>query len=106
MKIFQIVCLFAALAIPPFALAKLAIPSGILGKVEASFDFCAKLNPQSAAKYAEKKKAFVQGASDQELAEARASKEYKEGYDAGTDEMGKEPKDEAKKMCAAALESK
>jgi len=106
MKIFRIACLSAALALPPLALAKLALPNDLFGKVEGTLDFCAQANPQSAAKYQEQKKALVQGASDQELTEARASKEYKEGYDAANDEMGKQPKDQVKKACAAVLAPK
>jgi len=40
------------------------------------------------------------------VAEARASSEYKEGYDSATEEMSKQPKDQAVKTCAAALETK
>ena len=56
------------------------------------------------AKYQEKKKAFVQGASDNEVAQARASKEYKEEYDSAGDEMSKKPKDESRTLARSALE--
>jgi hypothetical protein len=104
MKMFRIVCLSAMVALPPLALAKLPAPNGVLGTVEGALDFCAQADPGSVSKYQEKKKAFVQGASGDELAEARASQEYKEGYNSATDEMGKQPEDEAKKSCAAARE--
>ncbi len=104
MKLFRIAVLSAMVALAPLALAKLPVPNGLLGKVEGALDFCAQADPQSAAKYQGKKKAFVQGASDNEVAEARASKEYKEGYDSAGDEMSKQSKDESKKTCAAALE--
>jgi hypothetical protein len=94
------------LVLTSLAFAKLAIPNDILGKIEGALDACAKANPQSASKYAAKKKELTQGATDQELAEARASDDYKQGYAAGADEIEKQPKDEAKKACAAALESK
>ena len=106
MNMFRIACLSAALMLAPLALAKLALPNDAFGRIEGSLDFCAQVDPQSAAKYQEQKKLLVQGASDQEVAEARASKEYKDGYDASTDEMGKQPKDKVKKTCAAALETK
>jgi hypothetical protein len=106
MKTFRIACLSAALMLAPLALAKLAIPNDAFGTIEASLDFCARVDPQSAAKYQEKKKFLVQGASDTEVAEARASKEYKDGYDAATEQMGKEPKEKMKKTCAAGLEEK
>lgn len=106
MKILRIVGLSAMLVLPPLAIAKLPVTNEILGKVEGALDFCSQTDPQSADKYQEKKKAFVQGASERELAEARASKEYKENYDAAGHEMRSEPKEQAKQTCAAALEGK
>ena len=106
MKILRIVCLGAAFALPQLALASLPVPNDVFGRMEGALDFCAKVNPQSAAKYQEQKKVLVQGASEKEVAEARSSKEYKEGYDSAKDEMGKQPKDQAVKACAAALETK
>jgi hypothetical protein len=106
MKMVRVACLSVLMALTSFAFATLALPNGIFGKIEGALDACAKANPQSASKYAEKKKELAQGATEQELAEARASDEYKQGYAAGTDEIEKKSKDEAKKACAAALESK
>ena len=106
MKTFRALCLSAIVMLPLLALAKLPVPNEVLGKVEGALDFCAQANPQSASKYQEKKKAFVQGASDEEVAEARASQDYKDNYQSATDELSKQPKDQAKKSCAAALEGK
>jgi hypothetical protein len=106
MKVFRIACVSAVLTLAPLALATLPAPEGVLGKVEGAFDFCAQADPQSADQYQKKKKEFVKGATDEELAEARASQDYKDGYQSATDEMSKQPKDEAKKTCAAALAGK
>jgi len=106
MKIHRMLCFGAVLALAPLAVAKLQLPNGLFGKIEGALDFCAQANPQGAAKYQEKKKDLVQGASEKEVAEARASSEYKEGYDSATEEMSKQPKDQAVKTCAAALETK
>jgi|SRR5215470_2760882 len=106
MKIFRIACISAVLTVAPLALATLSVPNAVLGKVEGALDYCAQADPKSADKYQEKKKEFVKGATDSELAEARASQDYKDGYQSATDEMSKEPKDEVKKTCAAALEGK
>jgi len=46
------------------------------GKVEGILDFCAKADPQSAAKYQEQKKALVKDATEKEVAEARQSQQY------------------------------
>lgn len=106
MKIVRGFCFSALLAVTSLAFAKLALPNDIFGKIEGGLDACAKADPQSATKYMDKKKELAQGATDEELAAARASDEYKQGYAAGTDEIEKQPKDQAKKACAGALESK
>jgi hypothetical protein len=106
MKTFRILFLAALVMLPLFALAKLSMPDGVLGRVESGLDFCAQVDPQSASKYQEKKKTFVQGASEEEVKEARASQQYRENYQAATDELSKQPKDEAKKSCVAALQGK
>lgn len=106
MRIFRIVCVSAILMLASLAIAKLAVPNGVLGQTEGALDFCAQADPQSAEKYQEKKKTLVQGASEEELAEARGSDEYKEAYQSATDEMSKQSKAEVKKACAAALAGK
>lgn len=106
MKIVRVFCFSALLVVTSLAFAKLALPNDIFGKIEGGLDACAKVDPQSATKYMDKKKELAQGATDAEVAAARASDEYKQGYAAGTDEIEKQPKDQAKKACAAALESK
>jgi hypothetical protein len=106
MKIVRVVCLSASLVLSSLAFAKLALPNDVLGRVEGGLDACAKADPQSASKYMEKKKELAEGASEQELAEARASADYKQGYAAGSEEIAKQPKDQAKKACSSALEGK
>lgn len=106
MKIVRMIGLSGMLVLTSFAFAKLALPNDVFGRVEGALDACAKADPQSATKYAAKKKELTQGATAQEVAEARASDDYKQGYAAGADEIEKQPKDDAKKACAAALESK
>lgn len=96
----------AAVTLPQLALPELPLSNDVFGKIEGAPDVCTQVNPQSAAKYQEVKKVLVQGASEREVAEARASREYKEAYDLTTDEMSKQPKDQAAKTCTAALETK
>ena len=105
-KTLRNLCLGAVILIPQLALAELPLPIDIFGKIEGGLDFCSQVNPQSSAKYQEQKKALVQGASEKEISEARASTEYKEAYGATQDEMSKQPRDEAVKACAAAVETK
>jgi hypothetical protein len=105
MKIFRISCLSVVLALPTLALAKLPLPNEIFGRIESSLDYCAQVDSKSAPKYQERKKVLVRGVSDQEVSEARASKEYQEAYDQVNADLAKEPKDQTAKACAASLES-
>jgi len=105
MKLHRIVCFSALLAFPNLALAKLP-PNSALGQVEGTLDFCAHIDPQSAATYQEFKKALVQGEPEKDVAEARASSEYKNAYDAIGEALGKAPKDEAIKACTSLVEPK
>jgi hypothetical protein len=102
----RIACISAILLLGPLALAKLPVPNEVLGRVEGALDFCAQADPQSADKYQAKKKDFAQGATADELADARASQDYKDAYQSATGEMSKEPKEKGKKTCAAALAGK
>ena len=95
----------AVLVLAPLAVAKLPVPNDTFGRVEGALDFCSQADPDSASKYQEEKKALVREASEQEVAEARASKEYKDGYDATSEDMEKQPKEQVKKTCTAALQA-
>ncbi|HMK22927.1 MAG TPA: hypothetical protein VK466_11380 [Terriglobales bacterium] len=106
MKILHIACVSAVLTLGPLAFATLPVPSGVLGKVEGALDFCASADAKSADKYQEKKKEFAKGATADELADARASQDYKDGYQSANDELSRQSKEEVKKTCAAALAGK
>jgi hypothetical protein len=106
MRLVRIAWVSTALIIVPMALAELSLPKEVLGKVEGAMDFCAQADPQSASKYQAKKKEFAQGATDDELADARGSQEYKDAYKASTDELSKQSKEQGRKSCATALAGK
>jgi len=103
MKIHRVLCLGAALVLAPVALAKLPFPNESFGKVEGTLDFCAQSDPQSASKYQERKRAIVKGISEQELAEARATQEYRDGYDSTSTDLAKLPKEKVVDACTAFL---
>jgi len=105
MKIHRILCLFAVIALPQLAQATLP-PNSALGQVEGTLDFCAQVDPPSAAKYEERKKLLVQGQPENEVAEARKTTEYKEAYDSISEALGKVPKDQAVKSCSDFLKGK
>ncbi len=101
-----ILSLAAAVAFPQMAGAKLSMTPQALGFVESTLDSCAKVDPDSAAKYKERGKAFVVDATKEELEKARSTSEYKDSYDSTTSEIEKAPKDETVKACKAFLEGK
>jgi hypothetical protein len=103
MKVFRTLCLGAAVLIPQLALAKLPFPNDAFGRVEATLDTCAQADPVGAPKYQERKKALVKDVPEKEVAEARATQEYKDAYDATTTEIGKQPKDKVVEACTASL---
>ncbi len=78
MKIHRILCLSATIVISQLALAALP-PSSALGQVEGTLDFCAQVDPQSAAKYAEHKKHLVQDVPEKDVAEARKTADVQRG---------------------------
>jgi chromosome condensin MukBEF ATPase and DNA-binding subunit MukB len=106
MKIYHTLCLGAVIALTQSALAELPISNDTLGQSESTLDFCAKVNPKSAAKYQEREKALVGNATDKDLADARNSKEYKDSYTLVKTTLGKLPKGEAAKICTSLLEGK
>jgi hypothetical protein len=106
MKICRLGFMSAILMLAPLGVAKLALPNALFGQIEGSLDFCSQADPNSAEKYQEKKKTLVEGASEQEVADARASKEYKDGYEQATGELSKKNKDEVVKSCSSALEAR
>jgi hypothetical protein len=105
LKILHIACLSAALSLPPLSLAELPLPNDAFGRNEAAFDFCSQVDSKEAANYQKYKKALVRGASNEEIAKARESSEYKDAYNLVIDELGKAPKEQTIKACSASLKS-
>src|SRR5271169_1615100 len=106
MKLPRILCLGAALVIPQLVLAKLPAPNDSFGKMEGILDFCAQADSQAASKYQERKKVIAGDATEKEVAEARKTKEYKDGYQEISDQLAKVPKEKAVQACTAYLEGK
>jgi len=105
MRIHRIICLVAAIGIPQIVFAKLAMPNDVFGKSEGALDFCAQADPESAPKYQARKKALVKDAPEKEVAEARNTKEYKDGYDLVTSQLASLPKDRVVEGCASVLQN-
>jgi hypothetical protein len=103
MKLYPVLGLAAILSIPQLALAAPPVPPKALGSVEATIDFCSRVDSKSADKYKEWGKLLVRDMTEKELAEARGSSEYKETYDALSAELEKLPKEKAVDGCRASL---
>lgn len=103
MKFYRILCLSAVIAVPQFTPASPAVPPNALGQVEATVNFCSKVDSKSADKYKEWGKRVISGMSEKELSDARNSSEYKESYEMITNELGKIPAEKAVEGCRAAL---
>ena len=76
-----------------------------LAQIESILDFCASANPQDTSNYKEFKNMLVGGASETELADARKKQEYKDSYQAESEELAKQPKQKAVKACSSLFES-
>ena len=101
MKIRKILCLSVALILPQLAVAKLPLSNDSLGKMESILDFCAQFDAQGASKYQERKKLIVGESSEKEVAEARKTREYTDGYQEMSDQLANVPKPKTVQACSA-----
>jgi hypothetical protein len=107
MKIHLILGLAAAMALSQVALSEVApINSESLGRVEVTLAFCARIDPESAAKYQERAKLFTQDHPEKEVEAARESDGYRNAYDETDTQLGKVSSSEVVKSCRAFLEGK
>jgi len=105
-NIYRILCLGSFLVLAQLALAKLPFSNDAFGKVEGTLDFCTQADAQNAPKYQEGKQALVRDVPENEVKEARDSKEYKDAYSEISDQLAKVPKEQAVKSCRDYLEGK
>jgi hypothetical protein len=100
---FWYVLFAAAILLSEVAMAKLRLSNDEFGRAEAMFDFCARADSTSAAKYQERKDALVRGAQEKEIAEARKTQEYRTGYGKMNVDLSGLSEDQARASCAAIL---
>jgi len=106
MKMNRILSFAVAVLISQFALAKVPYTNEVFGKLEGTLNFCAQLDAPSAAKYQQRKKQLAQDATEDEIATARDSEDYKQSYNWISEELQKAPKGDTLKACKAAQEAK
>jgi hypothetical protein len=102
LRFLSLVWLSAALAAPQVFAAELPAPAA-LGQMESLLDSCSKANPASAADYKKQREHLVQDVPDKDLAELRASDEYKGAYNEISERFEKASKAEAVKACKVLL---
>src|SRR5882757_11021592 len=97
MKLNRIVFALAVIAAAQLARADLPFSGQSLGNLQATMDFCARVQPDEAAKFQDQFKMFIKGFPEKELAVLVQSDEYKATYETiGTalDKLAKPQADE------------
>src|SRR6267154_3518834 len=90
MKLQRVLGLSAAIVLAQLAQADpSALSAPALGIAEATLNFCAQIDPKSAARYQEQVKLLVQGTSEDAVSDARTSDDYRQAYDSTADMIGK-----------------
>jgi hypothetical protein len=105
MKIYRILCLGAAIALPQLALAELPFGIQTLAQIDGAIDFCAQAKPEAAEKYRDFGKLLVKELPKKDLEDARNSKEYKEARKSVGEEIGKLKKEDAVSTCSDFLKT-
>lgn len=102
-KFSRTLALAAVFTFPQFMLAANSVPPQALGQIEATGNFCARVDVPWADKYKQVGKTLVSGMSEKELKEVRESSDYKTAYNAMTGTLEKIPQDQAVESCRASL---
>jgi hypothetical protein len=107
-KIFSVVWVSAAFAIPQLAAAAERQPPAPaeLGQMESILDSCAQAKPRDAERYKKQRAKLTEGVAAKELAKIRSSEPYEEGYDAIRERFDNTSTDEVDKACKVFLGSK
>jgi hypothetical protein len=105
MKIHRILCLCAVIWLPQLALAEVSFSSQALGMVQATLEFCARVDPRDAATFHAQEGNLVRGVSSPELAGAQGTSDYKQAYDLISTALRRLERDDAAETCAAGARS-
>src|SRR5215469_12341380 len=95
--------LVAVVACSQLMLAGHSVPPQALGQIEATGNFCARVDAPWADKYKQAGKLLGSIMSEKELKEARESDDYKTAYDVMTGKLEKIPQDKVVEGCRARL---
>lgn len=105
MKTHHALCLCGAVTLSQFGMADASLTVQSLGVSHATVEFCAQLDPATAAKYREQAALMIQGMSTEELARIRSTDAYKEAYAQAKAALGEMSGTEAKEFCYRFLDA-
>ena len=74
-----------------------------LGMTEATLEFCAQVDPQSADRYQEQIKSMVKGVPEKTVAEIRNSDAYLQAHHSVTEKIAKIPRQDVARNCEESL---
>jgi hypothetical protein len=77
-----------------------AFDGRVLAATEAVLDYCAKIDPSAADQYRQQLKVMLHGATDEVLAKARDTDDYKQARAAAEDSLSKLDENDAKETCS------
>jgi hypothetical protein len=87
----------------PAGASEPVVSAQALGQVEALLSYCSSIDSATAAKFQERVKLLLQGASEEALAKMRKSDEYQQSHDSMTDLFGKFDPESGRQACAQYL---
>jgi|GEM_PF-5878430 len=99
MKASRLVVLFPVLAMASGARAGIPMSAHALGSVQATLEFCARVDPAQANTYAAFSNRMVEGASADDLNVARRSPEYRDAFETMREQLSKVEAREAAPSC-------
>ena len=104
LKVFSIVCISAALAVPQMRAGEKPPAAAALGQMESILDSCAAAaKPEDAESYKKQRAKLTEGVPEKEVTKIRDSEEYKQAYDESHDRFDHASSDEVNKACRVFL---
>jgi hypothetical protein len=80
-----------------------ALNAQTLGFTESVLNYCGAIEPALALKLREKVRQLVERATEQQIAEARNSDEYRKAYDSVSEFVAKVDERDAKRICSESV---
>jgi len=101
LKMFSIVCISAALAIPQVRAGEKPPAPAALGQLESILDSCAAAKPKESENYKKQRAKLTEGVPEKDVAKIRDSEEYKQAYTAIRERFDQASSEEVDQACSA-----